>query len=565
MPIATNDKGEALRLDEGGKWVPTKMATNPQTGEKLVLDGDQWMPIPKEKPNSLVDAARSLPGGLVKGITGLAGLPGTLSDLASSGLDYVANKVTGADIHTDKSPLSGAALANVASKPTGGFYEPQTTAGHYAETAAEFAPAAFGGQASLAQRALGRVLAPAVTSETAGQVAGGTPYESAARLGGALLGGSPSVVTAGTRAVGNALTSRLAESLPAEDAALVSKYEAMGGHLRPGQYSPSNFMRHGDSVISDTPWPRAAGFAKDSAHAAPPVQQSAEFNQMLAKTFGADAPRITDDVIQQARTRIGKVYEEVLPRNSIAASPQLNDALAGVEEKLKLAAPAMDSADANRIQNVLEGIRTQLADGSIPGTLYQKYRQRGGLLDEMAGSKSPVVQDAGTSIRRALDDAFVEQANELDGPALKQARAHYRNLETIAPLAAKAPTGNISPGLVLGVVNKEFGSPANAGDLGTLARVGAAYLKAQPSSGTAERTIWRSLVNKPFSEGIPAVGNAAMSLPVSALASRSLNKIINSPEMRAKLLGQTLQKNGAVSQTPNSAAQLGALLTKGKP
>lgn len=518
----------------------------------------------RSEPSSLVDAARSIPGGIAKGITGLAGLPGTVSDLASSGLDYIGNKITGADIHTGNNLLSGASLANIASKPTGGFYEPKTTLGHYAETAAEFAPAALGGGPLTLGKVLGRVAAPAIGSEAAGQATAGTGYEGAARLAGALVGGSPVVAGAGARAMGNALTSKLSTSLPAEDAALVSKYEGMGGHLRPGQYSPSNFMRQGDAVISDTPWPRAAGFQADSPHSVLPAQQTEEFNRFLSKTFGEDSPRITDGVIQNAKTRIGKVYEEVLPRNSVAADEPLTGALGKVEENLKHAAPAMDSGDAGRIQNVLEGIRTQLANGSISGKLYQTYRARGGLLDEMAGSTSPTVQKAGQDIRNALDDAFMRQANEWDAPALKAAREQYRNLQTIVPLAAKAPTGAISPGLVLGAVNKEFGSPGAAGDLGTLARVGNAFLKAQPSSGTAERSVWRSLVNKPFSEGIPSIANQAFSLPVSAVASRSLNKIINSPQMRQKLLAQALQGQAPATQAPQSAAQLGAILA-GKP
>ena len=46
MPIAYNDRtGEALRLDDAGAWVETKIAENPQTGERLAFDGSGWVSV----------------------------------------------------------------------------------------------------------------------------------------------------------------------------------------------------------------------------------------------------------------------------------------------------------------------------------------------------------------------------------------------------------------------------------------------------------------------------------------------------------------------------------------
>ena len=236
MTIATNDKGEALRLDEGGKWVPTKMATNPQTGEKLVLDGDQWTPIPKEKPNSLVDAARSIPGGLAQGVAGVVGLPSSAVNFASN----LAGKLVGRDWVNDTDqkaqtfmglPTVGqanAAISNVANliadkmgyqetpgTVPGAYYKPQTTTGRYAETAASFAPAVLGGEASLGARLLGRVLAPEAGSQLAGSAVDENTHptlHAAASLGGALLGGG---LAGGARALGGALL----EDVPPEIAA----------------------------------------------------------------------------------------------------------------------------------------------------------------------------------------------------------------------------------------------------------------------------------------------------------------------------------------------------------
>lgn len=569
MPIATNAQGEAVRLDENGSWVPTKLATNPQTGDRLALDGNQWVALPKPPTNPISDVVRSIPGGAAKGVAGLVGLPGTIEDALDSGFTALANKVTGANVAAPRSPFSADALEGYVSKPFGGFYEPQTTAGKYAETIASFAPLAAGGEASLARRALGRVLAPAVGSETAGEIPGvqGTALEPLARLVGGGVAGSPALAGAARGLIAGKLAPQLAASLAPEDAQLVAKYETMGGHLRPGQYSPSNFIRQGDSVIADSLSPRAAGFAKDSSHAVLPSQQADEFNNMLAGTFGENAPRITDQVVANARDRIGNVYKEVLPRNSIRMDDPLAASMGDIDNRISEALPAMKPDDANAISGVMNRLRGLLSsDTGVPGKLYQNYRERGGLLDELSGSGSPVLSRAATDMRRAFDDAFARQAQGTDGAALSQARDQYRALSTLEPIINKSPSGNINPGAVLAQVVKEYGSPGNAGNLGTLGRVGAAFLKSQPSSGTAERTAWRSIINKPFSEGIPAIANSVISLPVNLLASRQLNKVINSPEMRAKLLAAALSNPGAAAgQTGSATAAQLAQALKGAP
>src|SRR5215471_8446798 len=270
-----------------------------------------------QKPGALEDAARTIPGGIAKGVTGIIGLPGTLSDAASSGLDWLANKVTGADIHPREvhtklfghdisvsgNPLSGTNLANAVAAPFGGFYEPKTDLGRYTETASEFLPAAFGGDATLAERAIGRVLSPAITSETVGNIPGikGSAIEPYARTLAAMLGGGVGAAKAGGRAYANAKFPTTAAALPADEANLVLQYEQMGGHLRPGQYNPSNLIRQGDAVAADTAWPRAAGFSANDPTFVLPSQQVDEFHQLLSNTIGEDAPRITDQTIANAK------------------------------------------------------------------------------------------------------------------------------------------------------------------------------------------------------------------------------------------------------------------------
>jgi hypothetical protein len=150
----------------------------------LAYAQQQHVSAPKPQPNSFVDSLRSIPGGLAKSAAGLIGLPGDVSNLANKGMDYL----TGADVASRHPAMVTSENVNKAlSAPTKGYYQPQTTAGKYAETIASFAPGAIGG-GGLVAKAL-RVAIPGGASETAGQVTRGTPYEPYARLGAAVAAG----------------------------------------------------------------------------------------------------------------------------------------------------------------------------------------------------------------------------------------------------------------------------------------------------------------------------------------------------------------------------------------
>lgn len=149
--------------------------------------------IGQQQPSMAADVAKSLPTGLVHGLTGLAGLP---SD-ALNAVGNLTRKLTGSEQIPNSDPRAlqfmgiptSGQFEQAVKAVTGGLYEPQTTPGRYAETVASFAlNAVIPGTA--AQR-LARVLVPGVASEGAGQAAEkylpqAAPY---ARALGALAGG----------------------------------------------------------------------------------------------------------------------------------------------------------------------------------------------------------------------------------------------------------------------------------------------------------------------------------------------------------------------------------------
>lgn len=149
------------------------------------------------------DVAQSAGAGIIRGAAGLVDLPQTLGWLADAGTGILARgaiRLVGGTPASDQGadtssrsvippvanlPKAGDAAVHGLEAATGKLYEPQTTAGEYARTVAEFIPGAGRTVAGIAKNAL----IPAVASETAGQATKGTAMEPWARGAAGLAAG----------------------------------------------------------------------------------------------------------------------------------------------------------------------------------------------------------------------------------------------------------------------------------------------------------------------------------------------------------------------------------------
>jgi hypothetical protein len=150
-----------------------------------------------------MDVAASLGTGVVRGAAGLIGMPADigrgLANLAIQGGGYLigadqaklaeaaAKSEAFASGRTLAAPTSAGVMRGIESV-TGPMYTPRGTAGEFAETIGEFVPTAVMGPGGVVRKAAMAVV-PGVASEAAGQAAEGTPYETAARIAGGLVGG----------------------------------------------------------------------------------------------------------------------------------------------------------------------------------------------------------------------------------------------------------------------------------------------------------------------------------------------------------------------------------------
>ncbi|MGB1215593.1 MAG: hypothetical protein ACPG4X_19640 [Pikeienuella sp.] len=152
-----------------------------------------------EQPSQLNDFVRSAMTGLRGGVESTLGAIGSTGELQQSAAKWLTEKAGGSPElaesigsvarHATFLPGSPSTkdIRSITDRMIGHGYEPKTTAGEYARTLGQFAPAAALGPGRLAQR-LAYTALPAIASETAGQFTKGSAVEPYARFGAALGG-----------------------------------------------------------------------------------------------------------------------------------------------------------------------------------------------------------------------------------------------------------------------------------------------------------------------------------------------------------------------------------------
>lgn len=199
---------------------PSRTVTMPTYDGMGAVTGSEEITPPIMQPSAFRDQAdditKSIGGGLVRGTAKLAGaVTDTLPNALMAGSDYIAEKITGEKRQQPtqvlfpglRDELTPEGWQRNIEKATGPAYEPKTTAGKFANTAAEFVPGGVWGKLpNIARNAIAYGVIPGLASEAAGQVVGeGSPYEQYARLAGGLAGGFASAGALRTGASGRLL------------------------------------------------------------------------------------------------------------------------------------------------------------------------------------------------------------------------------------------------------------------------------------------------------------------------------------------------------------------------
>lgn len=506
--VRVGDEFMSLPLDQQNAAVDEIAKTLGQGQQDAAPVGQQeqpqMQPQPAKPPSMLMDAIKSAGTGLAKGAIGIAGFPGDLSNIASGTSDYIASMLMSPEkyqrgkamIEASKSGLRQPSTSDIQSNVegiTGEFYKPQTTAGEYAQTIGEFAPgmAMGGGTGSLTRRVMTNVVAPAVTSETAGQATKGTAFEPYARVAGAMAGGMiPSIVE------------RAMTPLPmsADRKALVDVLMGHGVQPTAGQATGSKALQYAESTLGDAPF--AGGRASAATERA-----GEQFTDAVSRSFGG-AGRATAENIDNAFSRIGGEMDSLAARHAMPGDKTFLSSLKGTVDDYNAIVAAPNRVPA--VDHYLSEVSNALVKngGTIPGDVYQSLRSRLEKAARSIGYNSPggvEAQEALRGIKGALDDAvergIASSGSKADLGAWRTARQEYRNLLDVSRASTGAgegaASGLVSPQQMRSVLTRnEAGRRAYArgnGDLAELTRAGNVVLAPLPQSGTAPRVMAQSV------------------------------------------------------------------------
>ena len=439
-------------------------------------------------------------------------------------------------------------------------YVPETAAGRVGQMALTGALSVpLGGAASL------RGMAAALPGATAGGAAAGAIHEIApdsipAQIAAAVVGAKVGnkLANVGTSVTG--LRTPVGGPLSPEVAKLAQVAQDHGIPIAPAQLSGNWLLRNMQDMGSKLPFSGADAFADAQREA---------WTRALSRQFGENAPRITPEVLNNAKDRIGGVFNDVAKRTTINATPEFVQNLADVETNAPL---TMTPQEFKPIQNQLDNILGKVRPGdTISGDAYQSLTRKGTPLDLAINSSNPNIRFFAGKIRSALDDALQNSAVPEDVAALQQARSQWKAMKTVEPLTTRADAagglapsvGEISPAALRSAVNQSY--KRTAGDvlgqnaMTDLAKIGQRFLKEPKSSGTAERNMVRELMETGGAIGASAFGGEhalgisplySVGAPVAALAAnRAAQSIMRNQMLARQQIAGSLNPNGFAFQS----------------
>lgn len=243
-------------------------------------------------------------------------------------------------------------------------------------------------------------------------------------------------------------------------------------------------------------------------------RQQEAFNRAVGRTFGADAGKLTDEVMAAARRRISDGYEQIYARNDIPIDPAAIRQLVAVETSVgKRLTQDQSKVVANQLDMILDEVA---ASGALTGKKYQALRT------QIMKAEGPApLGSAVKEFRQALDDIAGRAVGPDDAAALRQLRGEWANLKTVQSLLGQvAGAGeNVRPAALWPAVRK--GSTREMRDL---ARMGQTLLKDPiPDSGTAGRLLSYGALGQGGLSGGAAIPGILGLIGTGAIAGRALN------------------------------------------
>jgi hypothetical protein len=291
-------------------------------------------------------------------------------------------------------------------------------------------------------------------------------------IGGVLGAAVPAVVGAARRVI------TPTANIPPLRQAAANTLRGEGVDLTPGQLSGSRNMRYFESEHGSR---TAGGMAE---------QQTRDFTSAALRRAGIAADNSRPEVVDQAFTRIGGVFDNMARQSEIRVSRPLVQDLAQAEHDYNSLTPPSQRAPA--VQNIITDIAHALNNtGRLSGEAYQSLRTRLNEFARRAGNHD--LQEAFRGIQGALDNEVERNLPQHLQDAWATARRQYRNMLVIEKAATAAgpaaAEGVLTPQMLRAalVAQSRRSYARGTGDFNDLVRAGNMVMDKLPDSGTASR------------------------------------------------------------------------------
>ena len=266
-----------------------------------------------------------------------------------------------------------------------------------------------------------------------------------------------------------------ANAIPNEVRQMAQRAREMGIPLHASQVSQSLPVKVAASAGKYLPF---SGYGKAA------TRQQEAVNRAVGESFGASAPKLTDDVMGSARREMSQQFEEIYNRNAVPITEKAARRLAGIERE---ASRRLTNDEAQVLRNQLDDILDNAEDGVLSGQKYQAVRT--------ALRKAEGPDKLGTAVRelrQALDDVAAESVGPKDAAALKALRSKWANFRT----TEKALKQNAGAGGDIRLASLwPLIRNGSTKEMRELARMGQTVLKDPiADSGTAQRTLAYNLL-----------------------------------------------------------------------
>jgi hypothetical protein len=378
------------------------------------------------------------------------------------------------------------------------LYEPQTMLGRVEEKAIGLAPAAFGGEGSVAMRIGQNVLAPAIAGEAGGYTAEkmlGKQFRPVGELAGMTAAAlTPSLARL---AVG-------AKPPPADMQGAVDTLKREGITPTAGQATGSKRLRYFEAESG-------------GQHVADVMtQQKEQLTKAAASRAGIDATRLTPDVIDEGFTTLGNNFKTLGQGTSFNVTQNFKNNVKAVGQGYRIE-PAYRSP---AVTDALDTIKAWKVGKTIPGSDYINLRSQ--LAADIRSTNVGANKKALGKIIEALDDVMDQGLNPKTQAAFRRVRQQYRNMlvleKTMKGSGSDIALGYVTPSQ-LRTAAKTVGKRSfsrGKDDFSALSNAAEAALKPLPDSGTAGR-LGGTLANLAVRMTAGGAGGAALGLPAGPL------------------------------------------------